>query len=528
MEPMLAGGETGEWVNYLQDGLLQLNFDPGPADGNFGERTESAVLSFQEWCGLTVDGIVGPTTWLALNEQVAALGSLSGDGGLETVAYPDDMTITETPPDQTDTSQFPTLSLHSTGEWVGYLQEKLLYAGFDPGSVDSIFGGATDSAVRGFQARQGLTADGVVGPATWPALEAGLGTAGSGGDDPGGTGTGSPLDDYFDDYNGGKGATPGLGDKDELKKGPKATQPPKTEDDLKESWCIPHRHIKAVDRAVIGQVFFSTNSTFLDGDDTNALNRLVDALAELPSAFLGVDPVRIVFRGHADPRGTDQANLDLSSRRAMDAQGYVVRSLPAGDPRFETDTHAMGESPEPLPDVPTLFGGQAYERRVDIFSVGAPIVKAVTAPPDVESQRKRIVRILKSKKLESEPTRRLLCVFEPDIKTLDQYLHPMDRDLQKVLVPGQPRMPDAQVGEMLGRHTIRKEIMTDVYSPDFSDSDIASNLAMLDVDILTGIALINRAEKMGDLNVNRPFARQMYELMNALQSSPDSLYSCYT
>lgn len=210
MEPVVSVGETGEWVHYLQELLLQSNFDPGPADGGFGDRTEAAVLAFQDSHGLLVDGVVGPTTWRSLSDNTSTSpDSVSATDTLDTVMYPDDTTATP-PADQVDVTDCPTLSMHDRGEWVGYLQERLREAGVDPGPIDSVFGGGTDTAVRHFQAGCGLVADGVVGPATWAAVTAGTTTGGSGD----GTDTGtSPLDEYFDDYNGGTGGGPGFGDK---------------------------------------------------------------------------------------------------------------------------------------------------------------------------------------------------------------------------------------------------------------------------------------------------------------------------
>ena len=58
------------------------------------------------------------------------------------------------------------------------IQQLLRLAGFDPGPVDGIPGRRTTQAVQLFQAAHRLRVDGVVGPATWAALEsaAGFGT----------------------------------------------------------------------------------------------------------------------------------------------------------------------------------------------------------------------------------------------------------------------------------------------------------------------------------------------------------------
>lgn len=53
---------------------------------------------------------------------------------------------------------------------IWYLQELLTYHEISPGAIDGDFGAKTKAAVETFQASQGLTADGVVGPATWEAL----------------------------------------------------------------------------------------------------------------------------------------------------------------------------------------------------------------------------------------------------------------------------------------------------------------------------------------------------------------------
>jgi outer membrane protein OmpA-like peptidoglycan-associated protein len=301
---------------------------------------------------------------------------------------------------------------------------------------------------------------------------------------------------------------------------PIGTKPPKVEDDLKGSWCIPHQ---GVQDALIGQIFFSTDSDFLDPNDTNALNVLVQALFDLPSG-VAVDPVRILFRGHADPRGAEAHNLDLSSRRAVSAQRFVVNSLPAGDPRFETDTRGKGA----LRQLPPM-GNLAYERRVDIFSAGPPFGRKIKPPTDLEDVRKRIVRILKTSNLfVPESRKRLLCVFDPKLKKFDQYLHPMDLVLVKGLFSvNHPRLSDAQMGQMLQRHRISKEIMSEVYSPDLPDIDIASAVSGLDLNILGGIVEVQRADKLGELNVPRPFTRQMVEFINDSRKNVESVYSCY-
>ena len=58
----------------------------------------------------------------------------------------------------------------SRGDKVKELQQKLKRWGYYTGSIDGIFGSGTQAAVKKFQKKNGLTADGIVGPKTAAAL----------------------------------------------------------------------------------------------------------------------------------------------------------------------------------------------------------------------------------------------------------------------------------------------------------------------------------------------------------------------
>ncbi|MGI8594169.1 MAG: peptidoglycan-binding domain-containing protein [Solirubrobacteraceae bacterium] len=138
-EPVLKKGSTGQPVRDLQQGLKDLGYDPGPVDGTFGADTEAAVKAFQSNRGITADGVVGPTTWVNLDEA-----------------------------DQSE----PVLKSGSRGLPVRRAQSRMTRAGYDTGGVDGIYGGKTESAVKKLQSDYGLTVDGVVGPKTWARINA--------------------------------------------------------------------------------------------------------------------------------------------------------------------------------------------------------------------------------------------------------------------------------------------------------------------------------------------------------------------
>ena len=168
-QPTLRMGSKGAAVTQLQQKLKAAGFNPGAADGDFGPKTLAAVQAFQRARGLAADGVVGPATWGKLGASGAS-GPAPSSGG----------------------SPQPTIRQGSKGAAVTLLQQKLKGAGFNPGAVDGDFGPGTAAAVRSFQRAKGLSADGVVGPATWGKL----GLRGSGVAGPSAPGGGSSTVGY--------------------------------------------------------------------------------------------------------------------------------------------------------------------------------------------------------------------------------------------------------------------------------------------------------------------------------------------
>jgi peptidoglycan hydrolase-like protein with peptidoglycan-binding domain len=116
---ILKKGLSGEPVKRLQS---KLGVE---ADAVFGSATEKALKDWQAKNGLAADGIAGPDTFMAMGLYELVL-----------------------------------LKEGTRGQAVKKLQEKLGVG------ADGQFGTGTEKALRDYQAKNGLAADGMAGPAT--------------------------------------------------------------------------------------------------------------------------------------------------------------------------------------------------------------------------------------------------------------------------------------------------------------------------------------------------------------------------
>lgn len=149
---ILRPGMSGLDVQYTQDRLKTLGYYTGTSDGQYGSGTEAAVRAFQQKNGLTVDGKVGTKT-----SQVLFSDGALGAGESATEAPSDDRTLRE----------------GMEGEDVAAVQARLSQLGYYAGKIDGKYGSGTVAAMKAFQARNKLTADGVCGPNTVAVLFSG-------------------------------------------------------------------------------------------------------------------------------------------------------------------------------------------------------------------------------------------------------------------------------------------------------------------------------------------------------------------
>lgn len=141
----LTIGSTGTDVKIVQQYLLDMGFYKGPISSVYDEATAAAVSAFQSKYGLPADGKVGYDTY----KQLAAAHA----------EYMATMTTGLTPNGS--------LKKGAKGALVTQVKVRLKELEYFNGSMDDEFDAELEAAVKAFQIRNDLTADGIVGQKTW-------------------------------------------------------------------------------------------------------------------------------------------------------------------------------------------------------------------------------------------------------------------------------------------------------------------------------------------------------------------------
>ena len=152
-------GDKGVIVRTIQSKLKEKGYYTGTVSGTYDSATVTAVKAFQKKNGLTQDGICGPAT----QELLFGTGlSASATSTPKPTAEP-----TPLPPMEKPTT---TVRSGSKGYDAKLVQERLIELGYLNGTADGKFGVQSVNALKAFQQKNSLTADGVAGSATYEVL----------------------------------------------------------------------------------------------------------------------------------------------------------------------------------------------------------------------------------------------------------------------------------------------------------------------------------------------------------------------
>lgn len=163
----LKVGSEGSDVKRLQQRLKDLGYYTGSVDGKFGQGTESAVRDFQAAHKLTVDGKAGKSTQTTLygsnaKKKTASTVTAKPTGGSGTKATPKPSTSSYT---NGKTDIYLEVGSNNAKQ-IKIMQNRLIVLGYLSGTADGEYGATTEAAVKAFQDRNGLYADGKAGPQT--------------------------------------------------------------------------------------------------------------------------------------------------------------------------------------------------------------------------------------------------------------------------------------------------------------------------------------------------------------------------
>ncbi|MDO5377529.1 MAG: peptidoglycan-binding protein [Clostridia bacterium] len=161
----LQYGDSGDSVLAAQELLTDLGYYHGKCSGDFLEGTQSAVRRFQKYNNMPQTGKLDAATWIVLFSPAAI--ARDGSTPYATPSPVPELTPTPTPAPFTYTRK---LAYGDSGDLVSALQTRLAELGFYEAKVSGGYYKVTQSAVRAFQAHNGLTSDGIAGRETQEAL----------------------------------------------------------------------------------------------------------------------------------------------------------------------------------------------------------------------------------------------------------------------------------------------------------------------------------------------------------------------
>lgn len=166
---MRVGDENSD-VKKLQQALQILGYYSGKIDGKYGKGTTAAVQAYQKAHKLTADGsageltiksIFGSVSSKSLTTQPAPGSSSSGSSSSSSGSkYKTVSSISEigSAPGKTQKGD--------SGSDVVKIQQALECLGYYSGSIDGVYGESTVAAVKKFQSKRGMKADGIAGAGT--------------------------------------------------------------------------------------------------------------------------------------------------------------------------------------------------------------------------------------------------------------------------------------------------------------------------------------------------------------------------
>ena len=162
---VLQRGSSGTAVRELQFYLYLMSAYESsiPAvsiDGSFGAATENAVRAYQRFAGLTVDGIVGRTTWNSLYGRASALRSSGPVVTLKRLPYPGT-------PLTVGTESSAVLYYSILLQRIAYYFDSV-----ENPPLSNLYTNETADATRSAQALLDLSETGIVDAETWTAVEA--------------------------------------------------------------------------------------------------------------------------------------------------------------------------------------------------------------------------------------------------------------------------------------------------------------------------------------------------------------------